>query len=501
MMMTKSAVEIIHSILAGAWRRRIMICIPVLILPLIGFAVGKLSPKTYEARMTIRVQEAIKPDSYPGEFLETDISQRMPVLEALIRSSQIMGAVASDAGLVSPSMSERERDDVIRQLSSNLTINLIGGSWIELRLRGSSKDTLNQRLAQIGNRLIAQLVDPESSSIATSMKFLQLQIDARELLLRAVERNLFEFKDRNAEKLPERHDDNVKRLVELRQLLENRRTALSNAAAEVTDLQSALGATSPVVKQLDEDIVRLSSELALLQSNYTEEHPSLQAIARQLRSLEDQRIQAIALINTFVADNVDRFPPLTVGLPEQVNRQPLLAPLQLEKWREARRRQVTLEEEIAQLQNATDLLQATVSGQTRVGSELAGLERDLNVQRDAYEKLATRLDTARMSQELSSTTERAKIIDAYQQPEALGPSAREFTLAGVLGGLILGFCLAVAAELTDSSVRSRAALERITGVRLLGRIPATTDNHTVAAMDRHNDVFSSSRDIRRSTGS
>lgn len=497
--MTRSPVEIIHLILVTAWRRRIMICIPLLMLPLIGFSVGKLL-KTYEARMTILVQESTKLDASPGEVLETELSQRMPVLEALIRSPQIMGAVAADVGLVSPSMPEQERYDVARQLSSNLTITLIGGSWIELRLRGSSKEGLNQKLAHIANRFIAQLVDPERSSVANSVKFLQLQIDVREPLLRAVERDLYEFKDRNAEKLPERHEDNVKRLVELRQLLVNRRTALSNATAQATDVQSALGATSPVVQQLDEDIVRLSGELASLQSNYTEMHPSLQAMARQLRSLEDQRIEAIALINTFVADNVEGFPSAMGEAPEQVNRRPLLAPLQLEKLREARRQQVTLEQEIAHLQHETDLLQATVSDQTRVGSELARLERDVAAQRDAYEKLVARLDTARMSQELGSTVERARIIDASKQPESLGPSAREFTLAGILGGLILGFCLAVAAELSDSSVRSRSALERITRVRLLGRIPAITDNHTVAAMGRHNVVLSSSTGIRRSTG-
>jgi uncharacterized protein involved in exopolysaccharide biosynthesis len=48
----------IASVLAGGWRRRYLIAIPVLLLPLAGALVGMLAPKKYESYTTVSSRNA-----------------------------------------------------------------------------------------------------------------------------------------------------------------------------------------------------------------------------------------------------------------------------------------------------------------------------------------------------------------------------------------------------------------------------------------------------------
>ncbi|MCX7128556.1 hypothetical protein [Aeromonas sp.] len=47
----------LYLILFAAWRRRYLLVIPVLVMPLVGGAIGWLTPKEYESRTTFMVPQ------------------------------------------------------------------------------------------------------------------------------------------------------------------------------------------------------------------------------------------------------------------------------------------------------------------------------------------------------------------------------------------------------------------------------------------------------------
>ena len=49
--------HIVFNILTGAWRHRYVIALPILILPLLGLAVGTLSPRHYSSHTSMLIQE------------------------------------------------------------------------------------------------------------------------------------------------------------------------------------------------------------------------------------------------------------------------------------------------------------------------------------------------------------------------------------------------------------------------------------------------------------
>jgi polysaccharide chain length determinant protein (PEP-CTERM system associated) len=467
--------EIIHLLLAAGWRRRFLICVPLLLLPPIGLLVGMFGAKTYEARMTVLVQEPAKLNPFLEDLaIGTKLMERMPVLSSLAHSQHTMGEVAADLGLLGPSTPKAERDALTGKLSNNLSINLIGEDLIDMRLRGASPEHLHEILSRIGQRFIDKLVAPERSSLAGSVQFLQQQIAARRASLTEAEERLARFKEESADRLPELAAANLERLAKLRDLLEERRTDLAGAVAAVADLRVTLGATNPVVGSLEKDIVRLSGQLALLRARYTDEHSAVQATVMQLRRLEEERARTIALTNSIVEkSNVDQLWALSVGNKSEKDDAPPLLLSQFEQLRSAKRRESALRKEVAQLEKSVNDLQDAVSGQTKVELELTRLERDIGTAREIYGTLVKRFEMARVTGDLGSfeAAERVQIIDDPDEATPVGPPAALFVVAGVIGGLVLGIGLAFAAEIGNETVRRRADLERIPNLRLIARIP------------------------------
>lgn len=474
--------EIVHEFLGAALRRRYLILVPLLLLPLVGLAVGLLGGRLYESRLTVLVQEPAKLNPFLADLaVGTRLNERMPVLESLARSPFVLGDALVALGMMTPQTPREQREELIRRVSSSLTIDLVGSDLVDLRLRGRSPADLDRLLAEIGRRFIDKLVAPERSSIAGSVAFLEQQMGERRAALAAAEDRLAAFKTEHAVQLPEFHAANVDRLGNLRQLLEVRRTELAGAAATVADLRQALRSMNPVAGHLQEEILQRTNELTLLRARYTDEHSKVQAALRELGRLEEQRAQALAASRAMADDDLDRLWNQAVGS-QQTTEQPRFILSQLEQFQAAKARLAALQQEVAQLERATAELEGIVSSQGAVATGLKAIERDLGTEQEVYATLLKRYEMARVTGDLGSfeASQRVMVIQNPDQPSAVGLSVPLFMLAGLASGLALGAGLAITAELADDTVRRRADLERISGLRLLARIPAMSAEGAMA---------------------
>jgi uncharacterized protein involved in exopolysaccharide biosynthesis len=444
-----------------------------MLLPLVGLAVGLVGGKMYETRLTILVQEPAKLNPFLADLaVGTRLNERMPVLEALARSPFVLAVALTERKLLTPDTPREERERLIRKLSASLTIELIGSDLVDLRLRGREPDELDQLLAAIGRHFIEKLVAPERSSIAGSVDFLDRQISDRRASLTATEQRLAEFKTEHTAQLPEFHAANVQQLARLRQLLAERRIELAGVTAAAADLRETLVTMNPVVGHLQEEIVRVTGEIARMRARYTEQHPSIRSAERELGRLKQEQARALAQAKELAEDAFNQLWNQAVAA-RQPAAQPGFIVSQLEQLQAVRARRIALEKEVAQLQGTTAELQVIVSNQDRVATELTALERDLGTEQEVYAILLKRSEMARVTGDLGSfeADQRVIVIENPDQPLSVGPSTALIVLAGAVGGLALGMGLAIAAELGDDTVRRRADLEQIPGLRLLARIP------------------------------
>lgn len=464
-----------YYIFASGWRRRYVIVIPLLILPILGLIVGISSPKKYEAHTSMLIQETAKMNPFLEDFaVSTMLKDRMGALKTLLHSRHILGVVAKKLQLIDDQTPAAEYDRIVSELSSSLSVQMTGKDLIRIDFKSHSPSHIKETLKVISEQFVEQLLAPERSSMTDSSFFLAEHIESRREELDLSERALAKFKDEHANELPELYIANISRLAQLKQKFSERQAELSGAKRRLGGLDQQLTNTNPIVGRIEENIIKIRSELSLLRARYTDSHSKVKAALRNLYRLEEERRTLLKTTGTTLdTDQLWDIAHSAGGL-QSSDLQPLLIS-QLQKLQEVRSNVDGLTEEVTSLQSMiTDLEKLTA----RVGEherQLAALERDQNVKRDLYEELLKRHEMARVTGSLGrfEQEKRIKIIDRpYTPTNPTNLPLMIFVIAGCIGGLALGISLAIVFELSDSSIRYISQLEPLTGVPVLSRIPA-----------------------------
>ena len=474
--MRSLVIKNIAAVLWGAWRRRYLIAVPVLAMPILGLLVGGMSTKKYESYTTILIQEAAKQNPFLEDLaVATNLKSRMEALNALLHSRHILFEVASKMGLVNKDMPEEERSQKIAILSKALDATLIGDDLIKISYVSDKPEGMVEILKLVSLRFVERVIAPQRSSIISSEAFLEQEMDKRRIELARTEKQLADYKSRFAGELPELHAGNVVRLGNMRDALSDRRTALEGARAARETLYSRLTKSNPVIGRLEEEIVGAMRDLAVLRSRYTDNHTSVRAALRKLGRLEDERLKVMESAELLTNEDLDRLWNMASNSEvKSDNGTQTLLISQLQLLQEAEARIRSLEEETANLEKEVENLRVMVSGFGEHERRLAVLQRDIDVEMKIYEDLAHRHQMARVTGALGKyeESERVKLIDSPFTP--LAPSNVPvfiFVVAGLIGGMALGCGLAVILELIDTSVRSRDVFSRLLDAPVFTRIP------------------------------
>lgn len=464
----------IYYMLAGAWRRRYLIALPILILPILGLVVGMMSPKNYKAHTSMLIQEAAKLNPFLEDLaVETQMKERMDALGTLLHSRHILGAVAEELKLVDAKSSPQQFDTVIGRLSAGLSMNMAGKELIRIDYQARSPAGMKEILESVSKHFVEQLLAPELSSMKDSAFFLSEQLKKRREELDQAEATLAEYKNTHASELPELHTANVSRLAQLRQRLAEREAEMAGASKSLGGLDEQLSKTNPVVGRLEEQIVSVRSELALLRARYTDDHSTVQGAMRKLRRLEEEREHLLQQDGQPVDTNQLWQIASSAKANPDGKTQPLLIS-QLQNLQEKRSKVEGLEGEVKTLKGMIVELEQKTSNFGSEEHALSKLERDIKVKRNLYEELARRYEMARVTGSLGAFQQNksVKVIDQPYTPTA--PSnlpVALFIIGGLLGGIFLGSGLALVLELSDTTIRRRDQLEALTGVPVLSRIP------------------------------
>jgi polysaccharide chain length determinant protein (PEP-CTERM system associated) len=464
----------LYYFIEGAWRRRYVIAVPMLILPLFGLLVGLLSPKQYTSHTSMLIQETAKMNPFLEDLaVSAMLKERIAALETLLHSRYILTGVARMRGLIDDQTSAKRQDEIIQQLSNALSMKMSGKDLIRIDYRSESPDGMKETLETVSNHFIEQLMAPERSSMRDSEKFLAEHLTLRRQDLERAESALAKFKNQHADQLPELHSGNITRLASLKQRLSERQAELAGARKSLGGLDQQLSKTNPVVGRIEEQMVQIRSELALMRARYTDRHSKIQGHLRSLRRLEQERVKTIQQNGNGI--DVDQLWSIAGGAAtsDENGVQPLLVS-QLENLQLARSRVDALSEESASLQLRINELESLTSSMGAQEQQLSKLQRDLKVKRKLYEDLLERHEMARLTGSLGvfEREKRIKLIDRPYTPS--GPSNPPlilFALAGLFGGIFLGSGLALVLEITDTTIRWRDQLEALIGVPVFTRIP------------------------------
>ena len=459
----------------AAWRQRYVIALPILIMPVLGLIIGITTPRKYETATTILVQEPSMQNPFLKDLMvETNLKKRMDALNALVHSRHILTEVAVKQGMIDEEEKDPLKADMaISTLSKALKVSLIGNELVRIEYEAPNPEGMVDTLNLVALRFVERVIAPPRYSIYKSRDFLEKELKERETDLLEAEAKLATYKSDFASELPELHARNVIRLTQIKDALAERQTAIKGAQARYDNLRERVSQTNPVIGRLEEKIVGMMGELAVLRARYTDQHSSIRALKRKIKSLDDERARTLASSQKINMEDLERLWDRASMIETDNGEAPLLVE-QLKQLQVVENEIQGLEEEVKALETEFESNNMKVRNFGEHEKEITNLERDIIVKRKIYEDLASRHQLAEVTGALGKFEEsdRVKMIDPPFEPTK--PSNYPLILyifAGLVAGGFLGVSLGTVLAIVDTRIYTAEKMVSILGAPVIGRIP------------------------------
>jgi polysaccharide chain length determinant protein (PEP-CTERM system associated) len=476
--------ESIAGALGFLTRRRWWILIPFFSIALATIAVLMVLPNRYTSTATLLVVEQQIPQRYVVPNSETDVTAALEAMKQQVLSRTQLLRMINDFGLYPKKRARLAPEELVGLMSSNIKVEPTNESPRANNSKGFdafriSFTTENAILAQqVTNTLTSLFINEYlrtgAEQATNTTNFLHQQVEEKGKLLQVQEDRLRDFKLQHVGELPEQQTGNLGILTGLQNQLTNTMLSLERAQQQRAFLQAQLDGMpkrrattefslassgtpdkktiTPLEAAQNELVLLENTRSSLLSKGYTSQHPDIirnqQDIARAEENVRRQRAIAVS------SEKPPAEHPFTSRSTAQDPADDL-AVAQLKSSLEANRVEIEnltnnekrLKTEVAQYEGR--LNQTPVREQQQ-----AGILRETEVLRQQYADLQKKEQESQLATNLERQQggQQFRLVDPASLPSVpSSPNRIKTSMGGIVGGLVLGFALALLTELIDTS--------------------------------------------------
>ena len=442
-------------------------------IAVIGWAVVMRLPNQYEAsaRVYVDTQSILKP-LLSGMTTLPNLDQQVVFMRRTLISRPNVEKLMRMVDLDVKAKDAKEHEKMVDDLVS------------KIKIAGTERDdiytiTYTSDNPKLGKDIVASLLTifvegsfgGKKQDSEKAVQFIDDQIKSYEEKLTSAENQLKEFKIKNMGLLPrEGGGDFSGQLLQATDQLSQARLELAEAEQarnairrQISGEPSKSGKPGEIEipitdPELEGRIATAQKNLDALRLQYTEQHPDIVANRRLLDQLLAQKAD-LAKQKKRSADPGAGYSPMLQQLSVSLSQ----AEAQVASMR------TRVEEYSARVARLR-----TQSGQVpEVEAQLAQLNRDYQVNKENYQKLLERRESARLSGDLSSATDMLtfRVIDPPTVPSApTGPNRMRLFSAVFVAALVAGIAVAFLMSQLRPTFLSQATLREVTGLPVLGSI-------------------------------
>ncbi|WP_019140785.1 XrtA system polysaccharide chain length determinant [Noviherbaspirillum massiliense] len=456
--------------LKGIWKYRWHAVATAWIVAVAGGIAVFLMPDKYQAsaRVYVDTQSILKP-LLSGMTSVPNVEQQVAIMSRTLLSRPNLERLVRMVDLDVKAKTPKEQEAIIDKLSNDITL---GGNARDniYTLAYSNRDP---RLAkEVVRSLLTIFVEggigDKKKESEKAVNFIEEQIKMYEDKLIAAENALKDFKLKNSGLVSRQGGDYGAKLFEATENLNQAKLELREAEQARNaikrqisgdDAQGADSTVTPAIAnaEIDSRIQALNKNLDSLQMQYTDEHPDIVSTKRLIAQLEARKLEEAKTKK-----------PADPG----INYSPMLQQLNV-SLAAAEAKVASMRARVEEYAARVNHLKALNVAMPEVEAQLAQLNRDYQINKDNYEKLLGRREAAKLSGELTATTEMMtfRVVDPPMVP--LKPSApnRPLLLAGVLlGSLLAGVGAAFLMSRVRPTFVTQYSLREATGLPILGAV-------------------------------
>jgi polysaccharide chain length determinant protein (PEP-CTERM system associated) len=440
-------------------------------IALIGWVVVLRLPNQYEAsaRVYVDTQSILKP-LLSGMTTLPNLDQQVIFMRRTLISRPNVERLMRMVDLDVKAKDTKEHEKMVDDLMSQIKIAGTERDDIYTITYTSSNPKLGKDVVQSLLQIFVEgSFSGKKQDSEKAVQFIDDQIKSYEEKLAAAENSLKEFKIKNMGLLPrEGGGDFGSQLVQATEQLSQARLELAEAEQARNAIRRQISgdpakpgetAVMPMNDpELESRIATAQKNLDTLRLQYTEQHPDIIANRRLLTQLMAQKAE-LAKHKKRSADPGAGYSPML----QQLNISLSQTEAQVASMRTR----------VAEYTGRVARLRARSAEVPEIEAQLAQLNRDYQVNKENYQKLVERRESARLSGDLSSATDflNFRVIDPPTVPlQPSGPNRLRLFSLVFAGALAAGIAVAFLMSQVRPTFLSQSTLRETTGLPVLGAI-------------------------------
>ncbi len=488
-------------ILDFLWRRIGYVVIPVFIVGPVGsFLVYKL-PAIYSSYTVILVEPQKIDPSFVRNPVTVNIKDRLNQIRNKIISSTNLAGIVKRFGLFEDQtipLSEQAKIDLLRKRIQIYVDRPGGYETAQVSYFSISFEDKDPRLAQgvtseVASQFLSEEEKQSKEKIIKTSAFIDSQIEERLTALESRRRELSQARLQSMVDMPLDAATYAKQLDALETEMAGVRESIDRWQEKLLSLERDLSSTPKNVERqvqvVDEasdtteaqsqapppaaasggDITAIQAEIDRLKRTYTDNHPDVRRLMRQLEALKAQDETNAKTTPTPNKETSETTPVYkTVTTPNPVYRRLTGQMTQVKKTIE------TQQAKLDSLNKQKVEQQARLSKWPQINQVIADKTAEISSLETEYNGLKAKQQEAKLSVELvnRSQTEQFRIQDPANLPEIpVKPDRPKLYLAVWMVALGIGVGLALARDLTDQTIRGPLDIQMFHTVPMLVSIP------------------------------
>ncbi len=467
--------------LRGMWQGRWAGLAVAWLAAIAGGVFVHLAPDRYEAtaRVYVDTQSLLKP-LLQGLTVQPNVDQEVTMLSRTLISRPNLEKLVRMTDLDLETKTSEARENLLDGLSRTLYIKSIGQNLYSIGFTHRDRAQATRVVQSLLSIFVESGLAPKGKDTGQAQRFIEEQIKQYEQKLSEAENRLKEFKLKNIDlNVPQGRDffgtmaTLTESLQEARLLLqeaEKSRDALKQQIVDEEERPPVLvGALSEnasliVTPELDARIATLTKNLDDMLLRYTEGHPDVLNTRRVIREAEAQRDQE----RKRLAEEQER--RKRAAGPAAAN--PVYPQLKL-AMAESEAQVARLRARVREQEQRLEKLRLTARSVPEREAQLTQLNRDYAIQKQNYDALVARRESALMSGEVQAATGVAsfRIVDPPQvSPHPVAPNRKLLALLALLASLGAGLAASYFFSLLHPTFLDARGLKKFTQRPVLGTV-------------------------------
>ena len=489
-------------------------------------------PAIYRSTATILIEQQEIPKDLARSTITSFADQRLNVINQRVMTTSNLFKIINEFGLYKDLLDKKPREEVLEEIRAAIMMDIISADVIDPRSGRPTQATIafnisfdhespemTQKVAnEITNLFLNENSKQRTRNAQEATEFLREEADKLSQKMVQLDAELAEFKTGNIEKMPDMISMNLSMIDRAERQLQDLETRLSLLEDRKVYIQTQLLDMDPdstlyseegeIIYSPKDRLKVLRVSLTRLRGMYTEDHPDVVRLLREIQALEDEHdvtvnndalYESIALLQAKLLDLQAKYSPDHPDIVRTSKEIEALEDKLLEQdYQDADVKQASndvtnpayiqftgqidaIDTEVSMLQEIRQRttrklegLEQRIMESPELERKYRSLSRDYASSQSKYLEITAKLNEAKIGEslELGNQSEKFTIIEPPLVPERpIRPNRALFLVLGLILALIVGFVAILIKEALDDALYDTKSVLHLTGMMPIATLP------------------------------